>query len=875
LKKLVTTILCGMLTGLAAFSMPKNAGHVSAQTAYTYQSQSGVSASGSHTDSSYEDAINTMVANGTFDRSSLTDAQVAYINQKYGEDPEAFSELQKQSDYNSSPSLAAINTGSYSHDSQFDGYDVIDGIDISRWQGKIDWKKVKADGVKFAIIRVALRTTESGVLEADALYKENLQGAIDAGLDVGVYIYSQAISTAEAKAEADFTMNLLKGYDINLPIVMDFEYYTGNTGRLARAHLSVAQATTICNAFCKEVESKNYTAMVYANKSLLTNDVNSNAIAKNYQIWLAQYPGWDSATGSIHASFDGKYSYWQYTSSGSVDGIAGRVDMNFRYVKKPAAVKNLTRKTASMLSITLKWNKVPYAYGYQIYRLNKETGKYEKIGKTTGASKTTYIDKDLEINTLYSYQVRAYYKLKDGNYYGAYSTPVHATTQKKTVTNAAVSKKAETSLTITWDAQTEVSGYRISRLNASTGKYETAAYVEGASSNTWKDTDLNCGTSYSYKVRAYYVEDGKKAYFDYSNVATGNTKPGKVSDVTVSATKNSATIRWNPQVNVSGYKIYVKNDANKWSHLKTIKNKNTTSFTHTGLTGNKEYTYSVIAYYTKSGKNTNTDRSDSVTVLTKPAAVKNFKAETIKADTVKLTWKKESNIDGYRLYVKEDAAGSSWTKIATITSAKTTTFTQSGLTSNNGYKFQIKSYRKYNGKTYTGESATTSAKIIPQQVTNVKVKSYGSKQLLSWEPIKGVNGYYIYRYDTKAKKYKKIKTINNGTQFIYCINAKASSKYKYHVTAFNKIGKTVYKGKRSAAASTVKTTQKVKVACGVLNVRKGANTSSKILTTVTNGKTLTVKGIRTSRGTNWYKVSFKKGRKSYTGYVSADYVNLK
>ena len=182
------------------------------------------------------------------------------------------------------------------------------------------------------------------------------------------------------------------------------------------------------------------------------------------------------------------------------------------------------------------------------------------------------------------------------SYYGAYSTPVHATTQKKTVTNAAVSKKAETSLTITWDAQTEVSGYRISRLNASTGKYETAAYVEGASSNTWKDTDLNCGTSYSYKVRAYYVEDGKKAYFDYSNVATGNTKPGKVSDVTVSATKNSATIRWNPQVNVSGYKIYVKNDANKWSHLKTIKNKNTTSFTHTGLTGNKEYTYSVIAY---------------------------------------------------------------------------------------------------------------------------------------------------------------------------------------------------------------------------------------------------------------------------------------
>lgn len=93
-----------------------------------------------------------------------------------------------------------------------------------------------------------------------------------------------------------------------------------------------------------------------------------------------------------------------------------------------------------------------------------------------------------------------------------------------------------------------------------------------------------------------------------------------------------------------------------------------------------------------------------------------------------------------------------------------------------------------------------------------------------------------------------------------------------HLTRSEKL---YIKEKRSAAASTIKTTQKVKVACGVLNVRKGANTSSKILTTVTNGKTLTVKGIRTSRGTNWYKVSFKKGRKSYTGYVSADYVNLK
>lgn len=117
------------------------------------------------------------------------------------------------------------------------------------------------------------------MLEADALYKENIEGALAAGLDVGVYVYSQAITTAEARAEANYTMKLIKGYNIKLPVVMDYEYYINHSGRLARANLSPAAATTICTAFCEEVEKNNYTAMVYANKSLLTDDVYADVLA--------------------------------------------------------------------------------------------------------------------------------------------------------------------------------------------------------------------------------------------------------------------------------------------------------------------------------------------------------------------------------------------------------------------------------------------------------------------------------------------------------------------------------------------------------------------------------------------------------------------
>lgn len=690
MNKIIITALCGILTGFAFCSVPHDFVQAASQSSSYDECQ---------------DEIDELVASGEFDSSSLTDEQLDYIYEAYDDDPQAIVELQKQSDANKNASLSTIDTSEYSHDSSFSSYDVKNGIDISSWQGTIDWEAVKKDGVEFAIIRVAYRGYSSGTLSADSMYEKNLQGAIDAGIDVGVYIYSQATTVAEAREEAKYILNLISGYNITLPVVMDFEYAATGVGRLYNAYLSVSEATKICKAFCARVEKKNYTAMVYANKSMLSDKLTASSIAKLYPIWLAQYPSYDSVTKSRHATYTGTYSYWQYTSSGSVSGISGNVDMDFLYIKRPSAVTGLECSDCDITSITLSWNKVAGVYGYRIYRLNSSTGEYEYVGYTRGANKTTYVDTDLKINSTYSYKVQAFYKLNSGNYYGSYSDTLSASTKKKTVTNLKVSSRTATTLTLKWDAQTEVSGYRIVRLNLETGKYEAIATVSGASTNKYTDKNLDCGTTYYYKVKAYYQDKAGKSFFDYSNKAKKATLPGQVTGLSYTSTKKSVTISWNGQENVDGYRIYVLGSNSKWKKIKTIKKATKTSYTYTGLKRNKIYKFSVVAYYTSGSKTVTTKRSSTLRALTKSAAVKNFKATATSKTSIKLSWTKSSNVSGYIIYMKTSDS-SSWKKVATIKSSSTTSYKIKGLKSNKKYSFRIKAYRKLDGKTIKGAAST-------------------------------------------------------------------------------------------------------------------------------------------------------------------------
>ena len=191
------------------------------------------------------------------------------------------------------------------------------GIDVSKFQGNIDWNAVKADGITFAIIRCGYRGYGSGALVEDSTFRRNIQGATAAGIKVGVYFYSQAIDEAEAVQEASMVVSLVQGYSLPYGVYFDTEKVAGDTGRADG--ISAAQRTANAVAFCEAIQAAGYKAGVYSYASWFYNNLNFANISK-YRTWIAQY----------RDTLDFAYSYniWQYTSQGRVNGISGNVDMN-------------------------------------------------------------------------------------------------------------------------------------------------------------------------------------------------------------------------------------------------------------------------------------------------------------------------------------------------------------------------------------------------------------------------------------------------------------------------------------------------------------------------------------------------------------------
>ena len=194
------------------------------------------------------------------------------------------------------------------------------GVDVSKYQGDIDWNQVKAAGYEFAIIRVGYRGYGSGALVEDSHFRQNIQGATAAGLQVGLYFYSQAINEEEAVEEASMVLRLCSGYRLDYPIYFDTEKVAGDTGRADS--LSRAERTACAVAFCETIRNAGYTAGVYSYASWFYNQLNMSNFG-NYQIWIAQYRD--------VLDFSGRYNMWQYASDGCVPGISKLCDLNIAY----------------------------------------------------------------------------------------------------------------------------------------------------------------------------------------------------------------------------------------------------------------------------------------------------------------------------------------------------------------------------------------------------------------------------------------------------------------------------------------------------------------------------------------------------------------
>lgn len=561
-----------------------------------------------------------------------------------------------------------FNSSTYTINSKFDNYNITQGIDVSYHDGTINWKKVKAAGVDFAIIRVGYRGYGSaGTLVEDTNFKTNIKGALDAGIDTGVYFYSQALTTTEAKAEANFVLARIKNYNFNMPVVFDYEFAGVSTGRLDSAWknktLNKTKMTNNTLAFCETIENSGYEAMVYANKSFLNDNIDHNIIQEKYGIWLAHY--------TTNTDYSGDYQIWQYSEKGKIDGISTYVDCNFKVADfSHFEINDIPNKAYTgnavkpKVTVTFKGEKLVENKDYTVsYKNNTKIGTATVNVAGTGEYSDFTAKKTFKI------------------------VPVKTT-------NLRLATRGITSMKVKWNANETADGYKVQVLR-NTG-WQTAGTTTNTSFNV---TGLTCASNYTFRVAAYKTVGSVKYYSAYSDTFIAATTPAKVSNLRSNArTSSSVTLIWNRQTGATRYLIYKYNPSSKkYVLIKEMKSSSGNSVKITGLKANTAYKFYVKSVKdAKEGKTLTGARSDIYTVYTRPVTPAIKAATSPSKKRIKVKWGKVT-ASGYQIMWSTTKDFSSNYKYQYVKSSKAVAKTISTAQSKKTYYVKVRAYKKSGG----------------------------------------------------------------------------------------------------------------------------------------------------------------------------------
>ena len=679
------------------------------------------------------------------------------------DDPEYHKYLENNDPYGIMTMSALWGADSLTHQNRFSGVSKVYGIDVSYYQGNIDWKKVKNSGVEFVIIRVGYRGYGSaGTLVEDPKFKTYLDGATKAGLKVGVYFYTQAITTAEAKAEAKFVLDRIKGYSLQMPVYYDIESVDYDTGRLDSAGLSKAQKTALCTAFCDTIIKSGYSAGVYANYTWLNYYIDGAGLGKKYPIWLAHY--------TSNTNYDQRMDMWQYSGSGTVSGISAYTDVNVWYSGKlPLYVSDLISVANTSTSNKFAWNGAPDATGYEVYQgTSPSDPNKKKIGDTKD---TFFTNSNKSTGTMYKYMVRAYSDASGKRVYGDYSDVFTTCTLPANISKISASARG-TSVTISWDKVSKATDYIVEH------------YVNGA----WKQVGTT--SSLSYKVNGI-TQNGVnkfrvKARRNYSGVyynggytyvnAEVTDIPSTVTGIrSTSNTSTSNTITWNASKKAEGYEIYQWIGTN--DSYKLIGTTTSTKFTNSKKSSGTMYRYKVRAFNIVDGQRIEGAYSSELTTCTLPANV-SFSLCSTDVDSITLNWNKVSKATGYQV---EMYTNGTWKTLSTLSG---TSYTASDLSQKTAYRFRVRAIRNYNYINYYGDYTEKDITIRPANTPEGLSSSVNtsSSNTITWESVNGVSGYSVYQWIGTTDSYKKL----GDTAYPYYTNSGKSSgtMYTYRVKAY-------------------------------------------------------------------------------------------
>ncbi len=352
-------------------------------------------------------------------------------------------------------------------------------------------------------------------------------------------------------------------------------------------------------------------------------------------------------------------------------------------------------KATSYTKASVKWNEVSGVDGYTIYRRQGKSGSYKAIKSVSGADTTSCTDKTLLPNQTYYYKLRSYVLVNGSKKYSPYSSAKSVSTKMATPSLVSASVAGNKTISVKWEAEKWVSGYRIYRANSSGGKYTLVKDIANSKTTSYKDSGLKANGTYKYKVRAYVLVNGSKKYSSYSNVIMGKTKltTPSVSEISASSA-TSAKLGWNKVVSATGYQIYRATSYNgKYKKVKTITKNATIQYTNKSLNPNQTYFYKVRAY-SKVGKTTTYSKFSAVTSITPGMdAPEITTVSSISTTSAKLKWDQVKGAQGYRLY-RADKPGGTYQLIKTLSGEKKNTYTNTGLKKGKTYYYKVRSYVK-------------------------------------------------------------------------------------------------------------------------------------------------------------------------------------
>ncbi len=460
----------------------------------------------------------------------------------------------------------------YTHAPQLSDCVIIDGIDVSKWQADINWKKVKAAGVKFVFIRCGYTAlSKQFAMYEDEYFRKNIQGAYDQGIQIGVYFFSNSITTSEAKQEARKTLELIADYEdmITLPVVYDFEAFSS----AYRAYgLSKAQVTKNMKAYSDIIQDAGYTPMYYGSPSFLNSSFDVPSLSE-YDCWLANY--------TTKTTYTGDYTYWQYSSSGQVDGIAGNTDCNFYYsfdgVSEPdtdpddivedlGPVTGLAMEDHDTDFITITWDQLEEASGYKVYRSKSYGGTYKQMKVINGNEVTEFTDASVveSEGRQYFYKVVPFVLDEDNNLsYGVESDILTAYTKRlhsfrlKTNTNLNLREHAGTEYASAGvvPAGTGLPFYKYTLSNDEKKWYKVTYTKNGKSYTGYLSGSYVTVYTYGKTTKKVNMRSGAGLSYKIQRAVPQGTK------VTVVANKTDASgIKWSQikyTLNGKGYTGYI------------------------------------------------------------------------------------------------------------------------------------------------------------------------------------------------------------------------------------------------------------------------------------------------------------------------------